>query len=129
MLTHTDVGTADYAQEYRLSDTTYGKYDSGFHAWLVERCESDDYTGDIDYGGIVLYGRFVDYWDSCGFHSRERFDTREAALGGFEEWSNAYYDGPGHEHETDCYVCGSSNHCGCICSLDENGNAHQVEEN
>ena len=84
----------DYAEDYRNSDphaTHHGKYDSAFHAWLVERCESDDYAGDTDFGGAVLYGRFIDWWTSTGFHTLERFDTRDAAREAYEAWAEEFY--------------------------------------
>lgn len=100
MITHTTMfdraedGTIterDYVQEYRMGDRSWGKYDSGFHAWLVECVEVDEYAGDTDYGGAVLYGRFVDYWDSQGFHYLARCDTREEARQAYESWCEDFY--------------------------------------
>jgi hypothetical protein len=71
--------------------THWGKYDSAFHAWLVECVEADDYCGDTDYGGAVLYGRFVDYWDSQGFHSLVRCESRSEARREYEEWCQSFY--------------------------------------
>ena len=76
--------------EYRLSDTTWGKYDSGFHAWLVEACEPDEYDGDTDFGGCSRFGRRLDYWDPQGFHSLETFKTEQEAQEAFQAWADDF---------------------------------------
>ena len=82
--------------EYRMSDSSWGKYDSGFHAWLVEACDPDDWFGDTDWGGASLYGRRVDYWDTQGFHTLCTYDTEalaeeayRVAEGEFYRWEDA----------------------------------------
>lgn len=116
-----------FTAEYRMSDSHGGKYYSGFHAYLVERVDADDWTGDTDYGGAVLYGRRIDYWDPQGFHTLVTWPTADIARAEYDRWCEDFYADT-HEHESTCWVCGGY-HCGCGCSLDEHGNAHQFYPN
>lgn len=109
---------ASNGAEYRLGDTTWSKYDSGFHAWLVEACEPDEYDGDTDFGGASLFGRRVDYWNSQGFHSLETFKTAQEAQEAFQAWVdefNGLQADWAAEAGEPCYVCGgkhSARTCG-----------------
>lgn len=76
--------------EYRMADSHWGKYDDGFHAWLVEACDPDEYDGDSDYGGVARYGRRVDDWTTTGFHSLTRYDTVEEAQEAYNAWADEY---------------------------------------
>lgn len=102
--------------EGRMEATHWGKYDSAFHAWLVECCDPDDYAGEPDYGGAQLYGKRVDYWTSSGFHSLVTFNTEQEAREDYAAFVEQY-DTDTHECEYPCWVCGKNDHCGCACSL------------
>lgn len=93
--------------EYGPEDARWGKYDSGFHAYLVERCEADDWTGDPDWGGVVKYGRRIDMWNSQGFHTLLTCETEEEAQKTLDEAINEYslYCGDEDEPEEDVIEC------------------------
>lgn len=80
----------NYYLEFTKEDARWGKYDSGFHAYLVECVEPDEYAGDTDYGGCVRYGKRLDYWTSDGFHSLVTCATEEEAQAWFAEFERGY---------------------------------------
>lgn len=81
---------ATNGHNYTEEDARWGKYDSAFHAWLVECVEPDEYDGDIDYGGISRWGRRVDYWDSQGFHYLTTFGSEAEATEAVIAWVDEF---------------------------------------
>lgn len=75
---------------YTKDDARWGKYDSGFHAWLVECVDPDEHDGDTDYGGIAIYGKRVDSWDTHGFHYLQTQGSSAGALDIYQQWLDEY---------------------------------------